>query len=329
MRRISTPKPVRGPVIERRRKNRTEEGWNSATRARLARLQAGLVLLRQHWPLTVRQLFYHVLGKGEIDNNRGEYGKVSRDLVKARLQGIVPWEAIEDRGRPILETRGCGCLDEFIEVHVEAVFSGYRRHPSLEQPVGLEVWVEKDAVSRIVERAAWPYGVPVVVDRGYSSISQHHEARLRILGHADAGRPVKILYFGDLDPSGEDMVPSIEHTLSVEMGLAGLFEIERCALLPEQVRQYRLPISIAAIKKGDTRAAKYCEHYGDLAVELDALPPDVLQQIVVGRIEENLDLDIFDEQRQIGEREREWMEAAIPKVRDAISSALDQIGGRP
>ena len=52
-------------------------------------------------------------------------------------------------------------------------------------------------------------------------------------------------------------------------------EVVKCALTPSDVKQYNLPPDFT--KQTDTRQAKFVAKFGDLAVELDALPINVLQ----------------------------------------------------
>ena len=101
----------------------------------------------------------------------------------------------------------------------------------------MEVWVEKDALSRIVHQAASAYGVPVVVARGFSSVTYVNACRERINRHAWEGQSTWILYLGDLDPSGWEMLPSMMTTLEDEMALGRLVEAQRIALIPEQVER--------------------------------------------------------------------------------------------
>jgi hypothetical protein len=88
-------------------------------------------------------------------------------------------------------------------------------------------------------------------------------------------------------------------TLQGEMD-AGEFVIgERCALTLAQVESYNLPRNPDALKETDTRARKYMEQFGDLAVELDALRPDDLQAVVEGCIRARLDLSRSERQNEI------------------------------
>ncbi len=50
-------------------------------------------------PMTVRQVYYQLVSRQVVENNRNRYQSVSDALVKARQQEIIPWDWIEDRLR--------------------------------------------------------------------------------------------------------------------------------------------------------------------------------------------------------------------------------------
>jgi len=56
-------------------------------------------ILAEGYPMTVRQVFYQLISRQAIKNNRGQYQAVSNALVDARREGVIPWEWIEDRLR--------------------------------------------------------------------------------------------------------------------------------------------------------------------------------------------------------------------------------------
>lgn len=60
----------------------------------------------------------------------------------------------------------------------------------------------------------------------------------------------------------------------------------------QDVIDYRLPPDFT--KKTDSRAKKFIERYGDMAVELDALPLPALQEKIRESIEANLDLSALN-----------------------------------
>lgn len=113
------------------------------------------------------------------------------------------------------------------------------------------------ALSGIFDNVLAPYGVTLNVGRGFDGWSSVHEAAQR-LGDGDT-----ILYFGDFDPSGEDMVRSLRDRLAL---LGSRPEIVKCALTYDDVRNYSLPPD--RTKKADTRRAAFVAKYGDITSSL-------------------------------------------------------------
>ena len=170
----------------------------------------------------------------------------------------------------------------------------YRGDVWPDQPRRVEVWLEKDALSGIFEDVLGPYGVTLNVGRGYDGWSSIHAAAER-LDDDDV-----ILYFGDFDPSGEDMVRSLRERLA-DQGAEPT--IVKCALTFEDIERYRLPPDLA--KASDTRAAAFTARYGERSsVELDALPVDVLIERLRKSVEEHLDLDALAGSRAEEEHDR-------------------------
>lgn len=285
-------------------KDRTQTKLTVKTLRLIGHVEHVLAMLRDEWPLTLRQVYYQLVGRLVLENTPEAYSALGGAIVKARLQGLVPWEAIEDRVRVTLPSGGWPDAAAFKAHEVKGFLAGYRRDLLQGQAVALEVWTEKDALSRMLHKVAYPYCVPVVISRGFPSISLVHEARLRVESGADMGQQTILLHFGDFDPSGEAMLAPILRTLQVEMGLGDAVEGVRCALTLEQIREHDLPISVKAIKKGDTRTPQHVAKYGKVAVELDALPPAALRHLVQTAIEERLDMAAFDEEQQTEDEER-------------------------
>jgi hypothetical protein len=290
--------------LDMKRNGRNRGGWSKASLAYLENVRTVLDGLADYWPLTLRQVYYQLVAVGMIANSLAEYDKLSRMLSKARLDGRTPWGAIEDRTRAILHSGGWQDMKEFVSQEKENFLTGYRRDLLQTQAAALEVWVEKDALSRVCYNVAFPYCVPVIVARGFSSISYVHECRKRVKQNIKNGKRTVILYFGDLDPSGWEMLPAMLETLQNEMSLGDLVEGKRYALTTAQVEMYGLPRNPDALKLTDTRAKKYMEQFGDLAVELDALPPAILEALVEQAIKENLDKTKFEAERRQEAAER-------------------------
>jgi hypothetical protein len=280
--------------------------------------------LRSYWPLTLRQIYYQLVAALVIDNNDKEYRKLSSKLAQARLQGLIPWEAMEDRTRSTMHSAGWEEEADFIERETEKFLLGYRRDLLQSQEYAYELWVEKDALSSICHEVAFKYCIPVIVAKGFSSISYVHQCRKRIERNLEWGKKTRILYFGDLDPSGWFMLPAMLETLQDEMELGDAVEGIRGALTPEQVRKYSLPKDPKALKAKDPRAKKYVEMFGTLAVELDALSPPILQEVITETIEGTIDMDAFEEELEEQEEERVRLAELRTDILASIEERLDE-----
>jgi hypothetical protein len=269
--------------------NRRAFTWTDAQLIKLSRVIETLNELREFKPLTLRQIYYQLVGKGYIENNVSQYGMLSKLIKHARIDGFIAWEDVEDRVRAYHDLTGWDSSDTFIEASVGSFLRGYKRDLIQTQEKYLEIWIEKDALSSIFTRVASEYTVPVVVCRGFSSVSFLNDYKRRLL--AQRRLPV-LLYFGDFDPSGVEMLSAMETTLRDELEVQ-LVEFKRIGLLKEDIYRYNLPHSPDALKKSDTRAKKHIAEYGELAVELDALPPKILQDKIREAIQNELNPEAF------------------------------------
>lgn len=247
----------------------------------------------QGYTLTLRQLYYQLVSLNVIPNQVREYKKLSRVLTEGRMAGLVDWDAIEDRlRRPQNVYTVTSVKDALVDTHKQ-----YRLNRQLGQSTHIEVWVEKDAISSILKRITERYGINILVNRGYGSVTAIKDAYDRFewrIGNHD--KDVVILYLGDHDPSGLDMIRDINARVSEMLqidGYASKFEIVPIALTMEQIKTYNPPPNPAKIT--DTRSPQYIEEYGAVSWEVDALPPKVLDDILESSILEYLELDKYEE----------------------------------
>ncbi|MBS3919089.1 MAG: hypothetical protein KG012_09380 [Deltaproteobacteria bacterium] len=255
-------------------------------------------ILAAHNPMTVRQVYYQLVSRQVIENNRGQYQAVSNALVQARQEGFIPWEWIEDRTR---RPRSVSMWDNLSDFGY-TVLSSYRRDVWDSQPHYIEVWLEKDALSGIFEGVLEPYGVTLNVGRGYDGWDSIHNAAERF----NDGDGMTILYFGDFDPSGEDMARSLKERLAFFKSSP---EILKVALTYGDITRYNLPPDFT--KVGDTRQKNFVAKYGNVAVELDALPIDILRDRIVREVEARMDLNALAGVKLIEDVEREELARAL------------------
>jgi hypothetical protein len=260
--------------------------------------------------LTARQLYYQFVARDFILNTPAAYKKLTSLLSDARYAGLVDWDAIEDRGRVPERHAQWSSLGSL----VDSALHSYRLPRWKTQPKYVELWVEKQALAGVLSPIADQFHVTLMVNKGYSSSSAMYEAANRIKDAtisdreaydrlipdilardlpagspelkaaykeggaklASLSKPTYILYLGDHDPSGEDMVRDVDARLS-EFGCLRL-EVIKIALTMDQVKKYDPPPNPAKVT--DPRAKAYREKFGDKSWEVDALPPDVLATIL-------------------------------------------------
>jgi hypothetical protein len=241
---------------------------------------------------------------------------LSNLLKWARIDRYISWHDIEDRVRAFKDLRGFDNKEDFAEQELEGFLNGYRRDLLQTQDKYIEIWIEKDALSSVFVKVAKKYTIPVVVCRGFSSVSFLNEFCDRLRFYNDK-KPV-MLYFGDLDPSGMEMLTAMETTLRQELD-APWVEFKRIALLEEDISTYKLPHNPKALKRTDTRANKHLEVYGELAVELDALRPDVLEQKIRRAIEDELNMEAFNQEVEKNNSELE----SLNKLKNDVEGFMD------
>jgi hypothetical protein len=261
------------------------------TRAEIENIEVWAeLLLKDDHPMTVRQLYYRLVSEGIIDKTEQEYKTLVRLLGVLRREGELPFDWIADNTRwqrvPATHSSLAACLKETADL--------YRRDLWRDQDAYVEVWLEKDALSGVLYRETAPYGVPLMVCRGYASLSFLHGAAESI---AAQEKPAYIYYFGDFDPSGLDISRKVEENLR-EFAPDADITFERVAVNEQQIETMKLPTR--PTKKSDTRS----RNFGKVSVEVDAIPPAALRALVRDCIENHIDQQALALTRQIEENER-------------------------
>ena len=162
-----------------------------------ARTKALIEIVAMSAPCTVRQTFYQATVRGILEKSETSYGKVQRQLVDLRREGRIPFTSIADNTRWQRKPITYHSLTEA----VERTAATYRRAVWSDLDLYAEVWLEKDALAGVLMPVTSRYDIPLMVSRGYASLSYLYEAASYMRALA---KPVVILHFGDHDPSGRD-----------------------------------------------------------------------------------------------------------------------------
>jgi hypothetical protein len=245
------------------------------------RLEAITAIVADIQPCTVRQCFYQCVVRGLIEKTEQAYEQTQRALVRLRRADRIPYRAIADGTRWQIKPTTFSSL----EAALKRTAQTYRRSLWDEANAYLEIWLEKDALAGVVHPVTNLYDVPLMVARGFSSLSFLAKSAEDIEA---AERPAFILNLGDHDPSGRAAGDHIERTLR-ELAPSAEIHFERLAVTVEQIRRASLPTR--PTKHSDSRATKFEAEFGQGSVELDAIHPDLLRAIVRNAIERHVDFN--------------------------------------
>lgn len=267
------------------------------------------VLAEYQGRVSVRQLYYQFVARGWIANSQRQYDRIQDIATKARYAGMIDWDHIEDRNRepkrPKEWESGASALDE--------VCSRFRLDRWAGQPFYVEAWVEKAALAGVLATVSVDYHITMMVNRGYSSASAMKESADRIRWRSKQGARPVVIYLGDHDPSGEDMVRDIRERL-VEFGCPDWLDVRKLALTMAQVEEYQCPPNPA--KMTDSRAGAYVAKHGDESWELDALPPPVLEKMLSDAVKSYIDkprMDAIISQENVIKTRLKRVAAQLPK----------------
>jgi hypothetical protein len=264
----------------------------------------------QGYTLTLRQLYYQFVSRDLIPNTERSYKNLGSAISDARDAGLIDWEAIEDRGRGVK----AWLIDEDEKSVLDMIEYRFAMDFWQRQNCYVEVWVEKDALSSVIERACRKRSVPYMACKGYLSASEAWRAGQRFEDAADMGAErLVMIHLGDHDPSGIDMTRDNADRLQLYSRGADI-DVRRIALNMDQVRQYDPPENPAKVT--DTRAADYIRKYGHSSWELDALEPSVLEALIEREVSDLIDEEIWDETEAEQRQRREILKSLHDRFDD-------------
>jgi hypothetical protein len=249
--------------------------------------------------VTLRQVMYRLVSEGALPHTAPMYRRLSSRLAAARREGRFP-----------------DLIDTIREVHVSPAWPDaaafVRQMPAwfgLDRTEGQEhavyVAAEKDTLRQLLTGWLAPYGIPVLVVRGFGSQSYADVVRDRVT--ADP-RDAVLLVVGDFDCSGEDIERDwVERT--------GCWSATgRVLLTYDQVRAYELPATEG--KAGDPRWPGFARRYAfdparPVQWEVEALPPDELRRLVLEAVDPYVDRDVLARQVALEDEQRRALAAFL------------------
>jgi predicted acyl esterase len=285
------------PIRRRRRRRRSPE--------QMAELLSDVnaIVGAEEGPITIRHLFYRLVGLGVIEKTEKAYKSLCSHLSRWRKREEVPWDAFSDSTRWHISPP----MFDGIADALRRTRQTYRRDLWATQPYYTEIWVEKDAVAGIISDVTSEFGVPLFVCRGFASLSSLYSASLTFKKVQRRGKAVAIYHLGDYDPSGHAAADAIERTFEEQFDIG--LNFERIAILPEHIEEFNLPTR--PTKESDSRSRKWS---GTECVELDSMPPAELRRLVEDAITSRIDRHAWNQLKKIEREEQETLERTFAKI---------------
>lgn len=257
--------------------------------------------------LTIRGLHYRLVARG-MTNSMRHYKRVVDAMGQARWAGTVDFEVFSDHDREILGKTNFEPtnLEDSIETgksQIRAWMHHYSKNRWENQPYYPEIFIEKKALQGVFQSVCNENDVALGACKGYPSLTFLNDSARRFNEAERVGKQPIILYFGDYDPSGEDIPRAIEENLVLG---CNTIEVRRIALLHDQVVEWELPP--APVKDGDSRSANW---NGLGQVELDAVEPNQLRRLCQEAIDSIFDRALFADLEKQEEDEQEEYRAAL------------------
>jgi hypothetical protein len=147
--------------------------------------------------------------------------------------------------------------------------------------------------------------------RGYASLSFLHSAAEYI---NKLSVPAYLYHLGDYDPSGVNAAEKIEETMR-ELAPDAEIHFKRLAVTPVQIAAWSLPSR--PTKVSDTRS----KGFGGLSVELDAIAPADLRNLVEDAITAHLPPQQFAVLKAAEESEREQIAGLVGMLKGRYPEA--------
>jgi hypothetical protein len=322
---------VQGLVKLRAVKERNQ--LTEAKRPLLNAVQRVLNEMADWLPLTVRTIHYNLLNKPPLlhaskpesiyRNDLTSYRAAVDVCMRARLEGLIPWESIADETRPVNLWDTYRNAQDYVRAEMKSLLDGYWRDLMQSQPDHIEIMVEKNTALSAVREVAMKYCIPVTSGRGFASAAPRHAMAQRYL--ASGKNRLVALCLSDFDPDGEEITHSFARTLRDDFGVKRIVPV-KVSLTAAQVSSMRLPHAPdMKAKPSSPNYRRFVDQYGEDVYELESLQPDQLAAILTRAVDSVIDRDLFNR-----ELEAEKDDALnIQAQRAVIRRFVLESGGQP
>jgi hypothetical protein len=290
----------------------------------LSAIETVLTKYKVFWPLSDRQIHYALLNDPPLihaskpdssyQNNDRSYKALTDLLTRARLQGWISWEAIDDVTRPVALWEVHNDVSTFIREQFDGFLKGYWRNLMQSQPNHIEIVVEKNTVESISKRIAAEYTIPLTSGRGYCSLPPRRAMAQRF--RQSGKENLILLMLTDFDPDGQEIAASFARSMRDDFDIIDVVPV-KAALTAEHVQRFNLPPRMTA-KESSSNYKKFTKEHGHNVYELEALAPSDLQMVLREAIESVIDREALNHEIVMEKQDAAHLDVLRRQVRSAI-----------
>lgn len=285
-----------------------------------------------------RSIWYYLWsGLGLIPGTESTYKKADALLVWMRKEGLIPFGRFRvERGKD--GYGGALAIDPeyFIDTTIGDLLDlpqSYELPKLFGQPFLIELWVEKKGLIPTFEAICDRYDIKVRSPEGFTpwEFTYHAKNDMEAYFRNRKSNLIRILYFGDQDPSGEE----IFETLKVQLDFFVVdHDTDRVGVTVEQISAYGLPETpfdqktLEKIRR-DSRYGRYIRKHGrDIFCELDSfisLAYDDFHRVVEEAIDRLIDDNAVREREELNHAIRQKLEETIEPDRVPIERIRQEL----
>ncbi len=242
------------------------------TKVVLDQIDAVISEYREYLPLTVRQIFYRLVGAFGFPKSEQAYERLGNYLVRARRARIIPFEHIRDDSASVMNHLHFDGEDDFYS-YVHRLGRNYTQDKLAGQGYAIRLHCEAEGMMPQMHRALEDFSVPVYSCSGFDSLTSRRDlARWFHDSYVYEGKTPVMLHLGDYDPDGESIFESLVEDVWAFLsedapGLVSRHDRDdlfvRVALVEEHVSIVRLAYRAA---EGDKLTHEELDWGGDVSV---------------------------------------------------------------
>lgn len=318
-------------IVDRRTSDPNE--WMPSPRALELIDQVRSVIDAATYQVSVRFIFYRLVGNFGYPKTEKDYKNLAELLVKARRARLIDFRDIADDDPAAGGgTWGYDNRAEFLNDRKSV--EGFALDQLRDQPFAIELWSEDRGSVPMLAQITRDYPITIYTTGGFSSVTVTHGIAQRVLVR---DVPTVFLHIGDFDPSGESIFKSMSQDVgafvSHELGCdwdeetgqtyaaddddGPDFRPIRVALTRQQAEDWNL--ETAPPKASDTRSRNWV---GD-TVQVQAMTEQQMRDVVIEKLDEFFDHEARAAVNEESDRLREEM---APLVSDAIDDVIKKLG---